>query len=130
MSSREEGLAVSASPWRALSLLTVRAAISSATSLLSPRSRSPSFTCSYWRSRFCDQASWGMDPTSSSLSEPVFPSVEAVKQSRSGLREHDRRVVAGDQVHVGRLLVAVVELGRLLDLLPREVHVRLSSGRI
>ena len=46
-----------ASPARARSLFTVRAAISLAVSRLSPRSRSPSLMCSYWRSRLLLQAS-------------------------------------------------------------------------
>src|SRR4051794_26341295 len=51
MSSFERRDAVFDSPCRARSLLTVRAAISSAVSSPSPRSRSDSFTCSYWRPR-------------------------------------------------------------------------------
>src|SRR5688572_8317406 len=43
---------VCASPLRARSLLTVRAAISSARSSEEPRSRSESLMCSYWRARF------------------------------------------------------------------------------
>ena len=49
----------SASPCRARSLLTVRAAISSATLSLRPRSSRPSLMCSYWRSRFLLQACCG-----------------------------------------------------------------------
>ena len=41
-----------ASPFRARSLFTVRAAISSAVSSDSPRSRAESLMCSYWRARF------------------------------------------------------------------------------
>lgn len=40
------------SPERARSLLTVRAAISSARPSDAPRSFADSFTCSYWRARF------------------------------------------------------------------------------
>src|SRR5437867_5189632 len=44
--------AVRLSPERARSLLTVRAAISSARSVEAPRSLALSLTCSYWRARF------------------------------------------------------------------------------
>jgi len=52
MSSVEVRLACFASPARARSLFTVRAAISSARSSLRPRSFRPSLMCSYCRSRF------------------------------------------------------------------------------
>jgi hypothetical protein len=52
----EDSLAVLDSPERARSLLTVRAAISSARAVLSPRSSALSLMCSYCRSRF------GLDP--------------------------------------------------------------------
>lgn len=51
MSRVEDRLAVLDSPERARSLLTVRAAISSARFVLSPRCSALSLTCSYWRSR-------------------------------------------------------------------------------
>src|SRR4051812_40460313 len=60
MSSVDVRLAVLASPARALSLLTVRAAISSALSSGSPRSSKPSLMCSYWRSRLLFHARCGM----------------------------------------------------------------------
>src|SRR3954454_937362 len=60
MSSVDVRLAVLASPARALSLLTVRAAISSALSSGSPRSSRPSLMCSYWRSRLLFHARCGM----------------------------------------------------------------------
>jgi hypothetical protein len=60
MSSFDSRLDSLASPARARSLLTVRAAISLAFSSLVPRSSSPSLMCSYWRSRFLDQAPIGM----------------------------------------------------------------------
>src|SRR5205085_7065674 len=60
MSCTEERLRCLASPERARSLLTVRAAISSALSSFSPRSRRPSLMCSYWRSRFAFHARWGI----------------------------------------------------------------------
>src|SRR5699024_1083028 len=50
-------LASSDSPCCARALLTVRAAISSAVSSLSPRPSALSLTCWYWRSRFLFQAS-------------------------------------------------------------------------
>src|SRR5689334_12122868 len=56
MSSVDVLLFWSASPERARSLLTVRAAISSAVSSSRPRSSSPSLMCSYWRSRLALQA--------------------------------------------------------------------------
>src|SRR6185295_6849793 len=52
MSSRESRDDVRASPWRARSLLTVRAAISSARSSPAPRSSSESLMCSYCRALF------------------------------------------------------------------------------
>jgi hypothetical protein len=52
MSSRESRDASRASPCRARSLFTVRAAISSARSSEAPRSRADSLMCSYWRARF------------------------------------------------------------------------------
>src|SRR5438477_12931330 len=60
MSSSEVRLACLASPARARSLLTVRAAISSAFSSPMPRSRKPSLMWSYWRSRLALQARCGM----------------------------------------------------------------------
>src|SRR4249919_2885275 len=60
MSSVEVRLDSLASPARARSLLTVRAAISSAVSSLSPRSRSPSLMCSYCRSRLLLQPGCGI----------------------------------------------------------------------
>src|SRR5690242_16829753 len=60
MSSIEVRLASLASPARARSLLTVRAAISSDLSSPTPRSRKPSLMCSYWRSRLGLQALCGM----------------------------------------------------------------------
>src|SRR5690242_3906395 len=60
MSSIDERLAVRASPERARSLFTVRAAISSAVSSSSPRSSALSLMCSYWRSRLALQARCGM----------------------------------------------------------------------
>src|ERR1700751_1102859 len=56
MSCFDVRLAVLASPDRARSLFTVRAAISSARSVLSPRCLALSLMCSYCRSRF------GLDP--------------------------------------------------------------------
>ena len=60
MSVRERRDDVFASPARARSLFTVRAAISSALSSDVPRSSRPSLMCSYWRSRFALQALGGM----------------------------------------------------------------------
>src|SRR6266516_3719840 len=60
MSVRDSREDSRASQVRARSLLTVRAAISSATSLDSPRCRALSFTCSYWRSRLALQARCGI----------------------------------------------------------------------
>src|SRR5688572_27447294 len=62
MSVRESREDVLASPFRARSLLTVRAAISSALSFEVPRSRSPSLMCSYCRSRFALHACCGIAP--------------------------------------------------------------------
>src|SRR4051812_4700527 len=59
--SREDDLA---SPARARSLLTVRAAISFAFFFGVPRFSRPSSMCSYCRSRFADQAFCGMRSTS------------------------------------------------------------------
>ena len=60
MSSIEDRLRWRASPARARSLFTVRAAISSASSSDEPRSSRPSLMCSNWRSRFGDQAGCGI----------------------------------------------------------------------
>src|SRR3954452_18636536 len=60
MSLVEDRLAVFASPARARSLFTVRAAISSAVSSSSPRSSRPSLMWSYWRSRLLLQACCGI----------------------------------------------------------------------
>src|SRR5262245_26736425 len=60
MSVTEARLASRASPERARSLFTVRAAISSAVSSLRPCSFRPCLMCSYCRSRFALQASWGI----------------------------------------------------------------------
>ena len=65
MSAVEVLLVSSASPLRARSLLTVRAAISSASSSERPRSSSPSLMWSYCRSRFLLHACWGIRATSS-----------------------------------------------------------------
>src|SRR5262249_61116706 len=77
MSSSDDGLASRASPARARSLFTVRAAISSAVSSVSPRSRSPSLMCSYWRSRLSDHdlmgaGVGGMEAASFVANELVF----------------------------------------------------------
>src|SRR4051794_30801609 len=60
MSSVELRLDSFASPARARSLLTVRAAISSAVSSLRPRSTNSSLMCSYCRSRLLLHACWGI----------------------------------------------------------------------
>src|SRR4029079_1561192 len=60
MSSVDVRLFWSASPERARSLLTVRAAISFAVSSSRPRSSRPSLTCSYWRSRLSFHACCGI----------------------------------------------------------------------
>src|SRR3954469_23598334 len=60
MSLTELRLACLASPARARSLLTVRAAISSAVSSDSPRFFSPLLMCSYWRSRLAFHAFCGI----------------------------------------------------------------------
>src|ERR1700680_707253 len=60
MSSIDVRLASLASPARARSLLTVRAAISSARSSGCPRSSGPSLMCSYCRSRLGDHALTGI----------------------------------------------------------------------
>src|ERR1700709_2684121 len=72
MSSVDARLACLASPARARSLFTVRAAISSAVSSLRPWSSRPSLMCSYCRSRFALQA-FGMVPPSIGL-ENRYPS--------------------------------------------------------
>src|SRR4029450_2187438 len=60
MSRVDVGLEVLASPERARSLLTVRAAISSAVSSSRPRCSRPCLMCSYCRSRLALHAFWGM----------------------------------------------------------------------
>src|SRR5947207_1351660 len=59
MSFTDVRLRCLASPARARSLFTVRAAISSAVSSDRPRSRKPSLMCLYWRSRFLFHACCG-----------------------------------------------------------------------
>ena len=85
MSSVDDRLDSLASPARARSLLTVRAAISSAVSSLSPRSSTPSLMCSYWRSRFLLQACCGMPenypPPPGGMSDGSSPSAAAVPRS-------------------------------------------------
>ncbi len=62
-----------ASPARARSLLTVRAAISSARSSLSPRSSNPSLMCWYCRSRLSLHPACGMSVTSVGRAEASLP---------------------------------------------------------
>ncbi len=70
-----------ASPARARSLFTVRAAISSAASSERPRSFRPSLMCSYCRSRLALHALCGIGPSSLRLPEP-FPERGANKRRR------------------------------------------------
>src|ERR1700760_1630164 len=84
MSCFDVRLAVLASPDRARSLFTVRAAISSARLVLSPRCSALSLTCSYCRSRF------GLDPLGMSAT---------FRHRRSLDRAHTRR---GWGVYPGR----------------------------
>src|SRR6266513_2598764 len=86
MSWVELRLACLASPARARSLLTVRAAISSAVSSFSPRSRRPSLMWSYWRSRLSLQASCGMGAS---------PFVLGTVDANGAVAVHSRRL--GDQ---------------------------------
>src|SRR3954453_22590847 len=81
MSSTEERLACFVSPARARSLLTVRAAISSAVSVFSPRSTRPSLMWSYCRSRLLFQACWGIAPPRR-REWPVGPSRMGVPAAR------------------------------------------------
>src|SRR5438874_12070397 len=74
---REDSLA---SPLRARSLLTVRAAISLARLVEAPRSFALSLTCSYWRSRLSLHACCGMGARS-----PPGGWLNAYSSSSSGL---------------------------------------------
>src|SRR5438874_5508691 len=110
MSRSEVRLASVASPARARSLLTVRAAISSAVSSLLPRSSRPSLMCSYWRSRLalhrlCGMAillshlmigrRYGQEPLSAALARLVASARE--------------RLVRPEQAHLGGVGLEVLQ---------------------
>jgi len=90
------GLAVRASPERARSLLTVRAAIYSAVSSERPWSSRPSLMCSYWRSRLLLHACCGMvhlllflrhrEPSLRSRSTPVVLPAHLRQMRLRGIR--------------------------------------------
>ena len=90
------GLAVRASPERARSLLTVRAAIYSAVSSERPWSSRPSLMCSYWRSRLLLHACCGMvhlllflrhrEPSLRSRSTPVVLPAHLRQMRLRGMR--------------------------------------------
>src|SRR4051812_28551883 len=80
MSSREVRDDVFASPERARSLLTVRAAISLARFVEAPCSFSLSTMCSYWRSRLLLQAFWGMGVPSSDGCPREMPRRPSIKR--------------------------------------------------
>ena len=84
MSVRESRDDVFASPARARSLLTVRAAISSPCPPTVPRSSRLSLMCSYWRSRFALQALRRHLTPPSSWREESFPLSARVMPSRAG----------------------------------------------
>ena len=83
MSSRDRREDSFASPARARSLLTVRAAISSALSSEAPLSSRLSLMCSYCRSRFALHALWHVTPLSVARDGGAFPlSAGTKRQSR------------------------------------------------
>src|SRR2546426_3652192 len=104
MSVVDNGELSLASPERARSLLTVRAAISSASSLPRPRSNSSFLMCSYCRSRSSDQAVWGIDLSfrpsihafpGRGVGKPTPPDLEFLcratdRPARHGVRPYDR----------------------------------------
>src|SRR6478672_1719587 len=115
MSSVEVRLACLDSPCRARSLFTVRAAISSASSSLRPRSSRPSLMCSYCRSRFFDHCCWGI-PSRYPAWSVTF------RGSRPAERLHQRLAlslgeVGADQrlVHAAEPLAEPVELALVGD---------------
>src|SRR3954462_2425316 len=116
MSSVDVRLASLASPERARSLFTVRAAISSATSSPRPRSSRPSLMCSYWRSRLSFHACWGIVASALCSALPTF----GVPTQTGGMRplrpgdahQLEHLVAAGDVVLADDADTARVELHR------------------
>src|SRR5438270_12395697 len=102
MSLRESLELSLASPDRARSLFTVRAAISSAVSSLRPRSRSPSLMCSYCRSRLELHAFCGIVP--SLLVETSFFLVVPP-------RDLDKRLGAGHRTRILPVQLPTRQLG-------------------
>src|SRR2546421_4764062 len=102
MSTIEVRLVSRASPCRARSLLTVRAAISSAVSSLRPRSSRPSLMCSYWRSRLALHRFCGMAIPLSHLMiggrKDWSPRERALARLVPSARE---RLVRPEQAHLG-----------------------------
>jgi hypothetical protein len=127
MSWRESRDDVAASPARARSLLTVRAAISSAVSSLRPCSRSESLMCSYCRARFdpfstprggiCPHLLGRLDHV---LSAPVPASVErqtAFTRAPSRARSKPTARQEGGRMYIGiGTLLAIVLIILLLVL--------------
>src|SRR6059058_5474123 len=121
MSSVDVRLASLASPERARSLFTVRAAISSATSSPRPRSSRPSLMCSYWRSRLSFHVCWGIVASDLHWALPPF----GVPTHTAGMRplrpgdahQLEELGAAGDVAFANDAGVAAVELHRDVGLL-------------
>src|SRR4051812_36377318 len=92
----EERLAVFASPERARSLFTVRAAISSARSVDSPRFFALVLMCSYWRSLF------GLDPAGMAFLLPGFMSEDGFAAGHRDQCAGDEAGLVGGEQHVRR----------------------------
>src|SRR5688500_7427434 len=122
MSVRERLEDSFASPLRARSLFTVRAAISWALSSEAPSCFRPFLMCSYWRSRFALHAFCGMTPPSSLTSRGFPLRAGSIAFEREVLDVVLGRVGVDERVH-GRwpLRVRVVDLHEGLPLVGERI---------
>src|SRR5215211_6739797 len=124
MSCRELRDELFASPVRARSLLTVRAAISFARLVDVPLCFSPSLMCSYWRSRLALHCCRGMRTTPLSLTRGDFPVCEEENRlfERRVLDVVLRGVLVRELVdHVHAVAVGVVDRDERVPLLRQRV---------
>src|SRR5215211_4646133 len=124
MSCRELRDELFASPVRARSLLTVRAAISFARLVDVPLCFSPSLMCSYWRSRLALHCCRGMRTTPLSLTRGNFPVCEEENRlfERRVLDVVLRGVLVRELVdHVHTVAVGVVDRDERVPLLRQRV---------
>src|ERR1035437_1000136 len=91
MSERDDALACTDSPCCARSLLTVRAAISSATCFPLPRLSRLSLICAYWRSRFALHDFFGMIFPSSDVGQTTLAQQIAHVVGMFLFHRHDAR---------------------------------------